>query len=322
MLKDLHEKNVAILGKIPGWNQTDLEILLRARGAWRVQSSASKYIHIAISAETEGPKVDKARSLGIPIVEAAVLRSALGEPLADYRTRLERRLAAQPRYMKNAVLALGGPASGEALSRVEERIGFSLPTAARNLFSQLDGLSLLWTIPSLQPSSGDPIPWSDACGDGSELWSRLRALRKAQPKRFGMGLACIPPLETVFFNKWEGCMFSGEDYDAKATLQLGKRKLNAREFFANLFIFDAFSPYYLAGLYADRAAGELFVAYGSDYGADWSFAHLVPFEVYMEFLLVQLGRTRAIVPSSKLGWPTSFARIAGQSWIELNPYQA
>ena len=320
-LRDVSKQTIALTGRFPEWSKAELEILLRGRGAWRFVSSPSRECAAVVSADREGPKVDKARELGLPITFADELRAALGAPLEGWRGRMERSLAGRPNYYKNAVFAVGDPASDAVLERVEARIGFPLPEAARNLWSQLDGLSLLWTIPELQPTSSEPLPWHVACHDDGALWRSIHDLRAHNPSRFDMGQVCIPPIETLFFEAWDGKMFEGSGYGPKDTLKLGKRKVKANDLFGNLFLFDLFSPYYQAGLWADREEQALHVVYASDYGADWSMAATVPFEVYLEFLLVDHGRTRPIEPSSKIGWPKSIRNVAHLSWKELTPFR-
>lgn len=320
-LRDVSEKTLALSGRFADWTSAELEILLRGRGAWRFVSSPSKACAAMVADSLDNPKVQKARALGLPVFTADGLRAALGPPLEGYRARLERSLAARPRYVKDAVQAIGDPASPELLARVEARIGFPLPEAARALWSQMDGLSLVWTTPELQATSTELLPWNVACHDGGALWRGLYDLREHNPSRYDMGMVCIPPVETIFFTGWDGMMFEGSAWGAGDTLKLGSRKIKARDLFDNLFLFDLFSPYYQAGLWADRERQDLVVVYASDHGADWSMAAPVPLEVYMEFLLVDHGRTRAISPSSKLGWPTSIRRLAHLSWIELSPYR-
>lgn len=322
-LRDLSRQTLCITGRFADWSKAELEILLRGRGAWRVAPSPSKAVSVVISAETAGPKVDKARALGLPVVFADELRAALGAPLEGYRARLLRSLAERPRYIHDAVLAVGDPVSDALLARVEARIGFPLPEAARNLWKQLDGLNLLWTVPSaVQERSDALLPWSVACHGDGELWTKIHALRAQNPSRFDMGQIAIPPVETIFFQAWDGTMFDGSAYGPKDTLTLGKRKVKAQDLFSNLFMFDLFSPYYQAGLWADREQQALHVVYCSDYGADWSMAATVPLEVYLEFMLVDHGRTRPIEPSSKLGSPKSIRNLAHLSWMELAPFGA
>lgn len=320
-LSDLHEQHVAVTGRFADWTAAELEILLKARGAWGVPGSPGKGVRALIAAEPGGPKVDKANALGIPIIGPESLRAALGPPLGGFLRRLNRKLGEQPGYVKKAVVAIGAPASEALLARVEAQVGFGLPEAARNLWGQLDGLSLLWTTPELQPCTDQPLPWSEACHDGGPLWTRIEALRAANAGRFDMGMACIPPLETIFFSPWRGRFFPDRVWGPKETVTLGRRKVAAAALFDHLYGFDLFSPFTWAGLWADQEERSLKVVYGTDHGADWSLAAAVPLEIYLEFLLIDLGRTRALTPSAKGGWPQGIARMAHLPWVEYAPYQ-
>ena len=319
-LRDLHEQTVCVSGRFADWTGAELEILLKARGAWRVAGSPSKGVRALISAVPDGPKVDKARALGIPVVGPDALRTSLGPPLSGYRARLLRKLAEQPRYVQTAVQAIGAPASDALLARVEAEVGFPLPEDAVALWRQLDGLSLLWSTPGLQPTSTEPLPWSEACHDGGPLWSRLEALRAAHATTFDMGLVCIPPLETIFSSPWKGRVFPDAPWGPKDTVRLGRRKVAAAALYDHLYGFDFFSPFRWTGLWADQEQRRLQVVHASDHGADWSVAAAVPLELYMEFLLVDLGRTRAIEPTHKLGWPRGIRRLAHLPWVELAPF--
>ena len=319
-LSDLHQQNVCVSGRFADWTKAELEILLKARGAWQVSASPSKGVAAMISAEATGPKVEKARALGVPVVGPDELRQALGPPLNGYLRRLNRKIAEQPSYVQRAVLAVGAPASDALLARVEQQIGFPLPAEAAALWRQLDGLSLLWTTPGLMPCSSEPLAWSEACHDGGPLWTRLHALRAANPTRFWMGMVCIPPLETLFFTPWRGRIVPDHAVGPKDTVQLGRRKVAAQALTEHLYGFDLFSPFTFAGLWADQETQRLQVVYGTDHGADWSVAATVPLEVYLEFLLVDLGATRPIEPTRKVGWPSGIRRLAHLPWVELAPF--
>ncbi|MCB9762356.1 MAG: hypothetical protein H6739_21345 [Alphaproteobacteria bacterium] len=320
-LRNVHQKRVAVSGRFPDFSKAELEILLRARGAWQVTNTASKDTFAMLSAEATGKKPDKARELGVPILLPEDVRAALGAPLEGYRERLAFRIADRPNYYKNAVLHIGDPASDALIARIEERIGFPLPEAARNLYRQLDGISWLWTIPKLQDTVDAPLPWNEACHQDGELWRRLADLQKHNKSRFTMGLICIPPAETVFFEQWDGRMFSSDAYGPKDTVKVGTRKLKAKEFFRNLFIFDAFHGYYQAGLWADPEEQTFNIVYGSDYGADWTWCKPIPFEIYMEYLAWEFGSNRIIDLVAKLGRTTSMHRWHPRTWMQLEPYR-
>lgn len=318
-LRDLHQKYVAVTGKFDAFSQGDLEILLRARGAWGVRGAPAKDTVVLIAATSEGSKQDKARALGQPVILGDALRAALGAPLADWRQRLQRLMDHETNNRggkRFAVAHLGAPVPGATLDRIEARIGFPLPAVARELFAQVDGVSLLWGRPALRttPTSDQPIPWNVAMDDGGDLWNELRRL----DRDVLWGLVCIPSVETVFFEAWVGRVFPRIEPDAG--VQLGKRKVKARDFYGQLFLFDAFHPFYQAALWADLERKELVVVYGADHGADWTWSSPVSLELYLEYLLLDLGHSRLIDPVNKRGLTTAMHRVHPNPWYQLEPY--
>lgn len=319
-LRDVSNKSICVTGRIPGFTKTELEILLKARGATFVNSSPSKNTSVVVAAENEGKKVDKARALGLPLMFGEEVRAALGAPLEGYRARLEARMAARPKFYKTATAHLGEPAPGALLDRVAERVGFALPAAARNLFSQVNGISYLWATRSLPFAIDGAIPWSEAMHQDGRIWRALAELQRTGKSGLHMGHIAIPDVETIFFSQWDGRVFTSDNPGPKDKVAIGKKKAKAQDFWRNLFLFDAFHGYYQAALWADPVSEEFYVVYGSDYGADWGWSNPISLELYMEFLCCGFGDARIIEPASKAGMTTSMHRIAGQSWIELRPF--
>lgn len=318
-LRDVYGKSIAVTGRIPGFTKAELEILLEARGAALVNNSPSKDTSVVIAAADGGKKVEKARALGLPLVFGDDVRAALGEPLEGYRARFERSAAKRPKFYKTATLHLGAPAPHELLERVAERVGFALPAAARNLFSQVNGLSYLWSTRKMPAPIAGPLAWHDAMHQDGATWKTLLALSRKGKGSFVMGLIAIPDAETIFFSEWNNRVFSSGDPGPKDRITIGKKKAKAQDFWRNLFLFDAFHGYYQAGLWADPVSQDFYVVYGSDYGADWEWSSPISLEIYMEHLCTQFGRTRPIDPASKAGMTTSMLR--SQSGYELAPYQ-
>ncbi len=321
MAMNFERSTVAISGRFADWSKADLEILLKSRGAWRVAGAPSKGVLALLSAEVEGKNVDKASALGIPVILADGVREALGPALGGFRQRLERLQADPTRNTHDHTFVMGAPVAPEVLARVEERIGFALPEEARTLWSQLDGLSWLWANRPIAPGCRDtPLAWSQACHGDGPLWGAIHAC-KEKGDWFHMGMVAIPPVETIFFTKWDGMMFSSDAFGARDKIKLGRRSVNARKFFANLFLFDLFHPYYQAGLWADEESGQLSVVYASDHGADWGMAAAVPLEIYMESILVEKGAERPIALTSKLGATRAIVNYAHKPYVVLSPYR-
>ena len=318
-LPDLYQKYVAVTGKFDGFSQGDLEILLRAHGAWGVRGAPAKDTVALLAATADGSKQDKARALGQPVLLGEDVREALGAPLAGWRQRLERliRSEAQDRGGKRfAVAHLGPPVPQQSLARIEARTGFALPAVAREWLAQVDGVSLLWGRPALRatPTSDLPIPWNVAMDDGGALWNELHRLGRDVYR----GLVCIPPVETLFFTPWVGRVFPR--YEPSDVVQLGKRKVKAPDFYESLFLFDAFHPFYQAALWADRERKEWVIVYGADHGADWTWSNAVSLEMYLEYLLLDLGHSRLIDPVNKRALTTAMHRVHPNPWYQLEPF--
>ncbi|MFT4974247.1 MAG: hypothetical protein ACI8S6_000129 [Myxococcota bacterium] len=295
-----------VSGNFPDFSKKNLRVLLSAHG-YSYSGSLNQGVEVVFSSKDDA-KVQAARARGAQIVSPDQLREVLGAPLSGFLDRLKARIAQREpdRGFTTHILAAGEPASPEVLARVEERIGFDLPEDARQLWSQLNGLSILW-LNSYGKEPPDPlkgtglsrdslIPWSEGCHDGGTLWTEIERMRTTNNIKAMMGLCCIPPVETIFETTWDGVMFSSDSYGAKDKLKIGRRKVNAKDFFANLFMFDLFHPYYQAGLWADREKQTLSVVYSSDHGADWEFAEPLSLELYMEQLVDKQGGDRIITP--------------------------
>ncbi len=295
----------------PEYSKKDLRVLIDAYG-YSYAGGLNRNVRIVFTSR-EDAKVQAARAQGVRIITPENFRTELGPPLGSFLSRLKARVVERgaERAFGCHLFGVGAPADEAVLEKVEARIGFALPEAARQLWRQLEGLSMLWTIsytagrPSPLAGTGlTPdalIPWNQACHAEGALWSAIDAHRAVGSIQGVMGLACIPPVQTIFFTDWDERMFSSSAYTDRDTIQMGRRKVKAKEFFANLFMFDLFHPYYQAGLWADREKEELSVVYGSDHGADWGVAATIPLELYMEQLLNTLGGDRIIEPTSRGG---------------------
>lgn len=311
---DFYQKKVAISGKFEKYSKEELAAILQGLGVWYIGSGVSKQTDFLFSAEEESKKTQKANDLDKPILFSKDLDQALGDPLRHAIDRLKRFLDFNRVELIN--FAVGKPIDTKLVKRIEKRIGFPLDQTARNLFTQFDGLTLLWANETLPfPKSEKPIEWSAACDDGGEIWTKL--YKAAEKDWLFMGLICIPPAETIFFHDWDGKLFDSKSYGPKDKLKVGKKKVGAKDFYTNLFPFDFFHPFYQAALWADQESKELRVVYGSDHGACWTDFHPIPLRVYMETLLYKQGSERFIKPVSKTAWTQGISKIAGNQYPTL-----
>ncbi len=74
-------KTVVLTGTLPTLSRDEAKSLLEAAGA-KVAGSVSKKTHYLVAGEEAGSKLDKARELGVPILDEAGLRALLVQPTA------------------------------------------------------------------------------------------------------------------------------------------------------------------------------------------------------------------------------------------------
>jgi hypothetical protein len=230
----------------------------------------------------QGVLIDEKYSMHAWVQTAAVTRQVVSGD-ADKAEKDRKRPKVGTKYLTGN-LTMGPPCAPSTLARIEERIGFPLPEDALNLFTQVNGISLFWSSKTSPVLESFPIDWGKATHQDGDFW---RELERRKPT---FGLAVIPTVETIFFEKWEGTFFYRPS--PPDSIQFGKRKIDSDEFFANLFLLDAFHPFFQTALFADKKTRRLWAVLGQDYGADWESWAPVPFEVYMEGLVSELGRFR------------------------------
>lgn len=74
----LANKTFVLTGTLPRWSREETQAKIEAAGG-RVASSVSQKTHYVVAGEAAGSKIDKAKSLGIPLIDEAALRVLLGE---------------------------------------------------------------------------------------------------------------------------------------------------------------------------------------------------------------------------------------------------
>jgi DNA ligase (NAD+) len=77
--KPLAGKTFVLTGTLPTLPREDAKALIEAAGG-KVAGSVSKKTHCVVAGEAAGSKLDKARELGVQIIDEAALRSLLGSP--------------------------------------------------------------------------------------------------------------------------------------------------------------------------------------------------------------------------------------------------
>jgi DNA ligase (NAD+) len=74
----LEGKTFVLTGTLPLWSREEAKEKIEAAGG-KVAGSVSRKTHFVVAGESAGAKLDKARELGIEIIEEAALRKMLGE---------------------------------------------------------------------------------------------------------------------------------------------------------------------------------------------------------------------------------------------------
>jgi len=75
-------KTLVLTGTLPTWSRDEAKERIEAAGG-KVSGSVSKKTHFVVAGEEAGSKLDKARELGVPVIDEVGLRELLDEPAAD-----------------------------------------------------------------------------------------------------------------------------------------------------------------------------------------------------------------------------------------------
>ena len=73
----LEGKILVLTGSLPNWSRDEAKAHIEAAGG-KVSGSVSKKTHYVVAGEDSGSKLDKARELGVPVIDEAQLRSIIG----------------------------------------------------------------------------------------------------------------------------------------------------------------------------------------------------------------------------------------------------
>ena len=76
---DLTGKTFVLTGTLEGLDREDAERMIRERGG-KATGSVSKKTTFVVAGEAAGSKLDKARELGVPVLDKAGLLELLGIP--------------------------------------------------------------------------------------------------------------------------------------------------------------------------------------------------------------------------------------------------
>jgi DNA ligase (NAD+) len=82
--RPLAGKTFVLTGTLPNLSRDDARALIEAAGG-KVSGSVSKKTDFVVAGDEAGSKLDKARALGVPVVDERQLRSLLSDPVAEGR---------------------------------------------------------------------------------------------------------------------------------------------------------------------------------------------------------------------------------------------
>ena len=178
------------------------------------------------------------------------------------------------------------PTPPAELDRVEQELGFPLPSPLRDFYLGASHHHLVWEEgPPGEQCKVAPNSSSDVCNTMGGFWQEhLRPLR--DDSRRG-GIICIPEVSQLFREGYqdEGIVPETEGDNIK----LDQQTISDAALYENLYPFDWLSYYYIAGLWRNPASGEWRVVLGGDYGACWTDYRTVSLEEYFAQLEQGLG---------------------------------
>ncbi len=164
-----------------------------------------------------------------PVITREHFRALIGPPLKNARARVEKMLRSARKMNELVHFHLGEPASDSLIARVEKEIlGFEMPQALKNLYSEMDGFSVYHAYTRdkskrvtdldepLTAQNTDAISWNQfASRERPSLVYPDVLERKKSMKGSGFyyGAACILPLQEIFFgNDWSKTRYGKEDF--------------------------------------------------------------------------------------------------------------
>ncbi len=166
------------------------------------------------------------------------------------------------------------PPDIEAISRVEEKLGYKLDSSITDFYKECGGVQLLWLhenndnferLPSQLPLEGKLDQWY---------------IKGEHLSFFPEGSIWIPSIETVFTTDWTDLIFAEKDeFDSELTKDYDGFKIQ---------VVDWFSGFNDVAFLINGTSNPPLVL-GDDNGATYSESHVIDFKLYLELLLKSKG---------------------------------
>jgi hypothetical protein len=287
---DLTSKSIWCAPTVPWFGGSRyLEALLRSRGAvatpvppapthdtWQGQAY--------FICEPGDPDRAAATAAGVTVLDSEqAVRGVLGPPCADFPARLRSALSSAREGMVIENLHIAPPASPELIRDAEAVMGFPMPEAMRAFYSQVNGFSFyLWSstddqlvtdrsLPLVVPDETN-LQWLDVTDPFGNLQKHAGSHRNGG--YYYIGVACVLGLDEMFLDPRKSS--SVERYGP----------------YTSGFLLDAFSSYEDAMLEVLDDRRDVVVRLTTDHGASTEDFMPIPFETYLEMLIVDFGTNR------------------------------
>ena len=167
------------------------------------------------------------------------------------------------------------PPDEEAITNIEESLGYELDDAIKNFYKECSGIQLLWldknnenfeTVKNELPLEGNFNEWY---------------IKGENMSFFPEGAIWIPSIEKVFTTDWSDLIFAEmEDFDSSITHDYDDFKIQ---------VFDWFSSFNDVAFLINGTSNPPLVL-GDDNGATYSESHIIDFNLYLELLLKSKGK--------------------------------
>lgn len=166
------------------------------------------------------------------------------------------------------------PPDIEAITRVEEKLGYKLDGSITDFYKECGGVQLLWLhenndnferLPSQLPLEGNLDQWY---------------IKGENLSFFPEGSIWIPSIESVFTTDWTDLIFAEkDDFDSELTKDYDGFKIQ---------VVDWFSSFNDMSFLINGTSNPPMVL-GDDNGATYSESHVIDFKLYLELLLKSKG---------------------------------
>lgn len=195
------------------------------------------------------------------------------------------------------------PASEEAIQAAEEKLGFPLDDALKNLYRQANGMTL-GIRGGMAPAGHTPQegPFSSEFfmtpNPKPELW-KVESWDETESL---IGVINIAPIEQLFGPSQANDVYRLKTFDPEDTVYVKGMVFNSQDFYQHLYLFDGHHGYAPTFLYANTKDQSFHCVVGSDHEASYTDYEPTPVEAYLESALKSTGLSRSMGARSLDCW--------------------